>query len=212
MPVKLFNHLDEHSVLGLWEITESLGWLQSNMQLTVEEQQYYQHFRVEERKKQWLAYRHLLVHMLDDQQINVIYDPSGKPVIKDSPFHVSVSHAGHYAAAIIHKHKPVGIDIEKVSQRIQKVEDRFLSDLERKHLNAVQKMDQLCIYWCAKEALYKLHGRKELDFKTHLLIDPFPAHGEGALTGKIIKDDFDQSYELQFLKVDDYYLVYVLDF
>jgi len=210
MPVKLISQINEHTVLGLWEITESLEWLLSNVILSEKEKEYFQRFRVEERKNQWLAYRHLLLQMIDDDRVNVEYDQSGKPIIKDSHLHVSVSHSGHYAAAIINKQKPVGIDIEKVSTRIQKVEDRFLSEMERSFLEPEQKLEKLCIYWCAKEALYKMHGQKEIDFKKHLFIDHFPVHHQGELNGKIQKENYNLSYQLQFMKIDDYYMVYVM--
>ena len=210
MPVKLINHIDDHTILGLWEITESLEWLQSNVKLSKLELEHFQHFKVEERKNQWLAYRHLLREMAKGEHLRIEYDKIGKPLITDSHLHISVSHSGRYAAAIIHKQKPVGIDIERVSTRILKVEDRFLSDMERASLDPDQKLDKLCIYWCAKEALYKMHGQKAIDFKEHLLIDHFPVHHQGELKGKIQKEDFKQSYQLQFMRIDDYYMVYVM--
>lgn len=210
MPVKLIEHLGYDTMLGLWEITESEEWLLSNIQLSGKEKQYLGRFRAEERKKQWLAYRHLLYVMMGKKQVAVEYDKNGKPVIMNSDLHVSVSHSGHYAAAITRRNTPVGIDIEKVSARIQKVEDRFLSDTERLDLQPDDKLDKLCIYWCAKEALYKFHGRKEIDFRKHLLIDHFALNLQGRLKGKVIKEEFNQEYQLHFKKIDDYYLVYVL--
>lgn len=210
MPVKLIKQLDDNTRLGLWEITESLEWLQTNVSLSRQEQEYFKRFRAEERKNQWLAYRLLLLQMVDDENVNIEYDGVGKPRIKDSHVHVSVSHAGHYAAAIIHQHKPVGIDIEKVSTRIQKVEDRFLTERERADLDPEKKLDNLCICWCAKEALYKMHGKKEIDFKKHLHIDNFPVLQQGELNGTILKETFQRSYQLQFIKIDDYYMVYVM--
>ena len=210
MPVKLIDHIDDHTILGLWEITESLEWLLSNVNLSKTELKHFQHFRVVERKNQWLAYRHLLKEMVKGEHLRIEYNKTGKPLISDSHLHVSVSHSGCYAAAIIHKQKPVGIDIERVSTRILKVEDRFLNDTERANLNPDQKLDKLCIYWCAKEALYKMHGQKAIDFKEHLLIDHFPVHQQGELKGMIQKEDFKQSYKLQFMRIDDYYMVYVM--
>jgi phosphopantetheinyl transferase len=210
MPVKLIEHIGDDTMLGLWEITESEQWLLSNIQLSAKDRQYLGHFRAEERKRQWLAYRHLLNFMMGKKNLALEYDKNGKPIIMNSDLHVSVSHSGPYAAAITRRNTPVGIDIEKVSARIQKVEDRFLSDMERLNLQPDDKLDKLCIYWCAKEALYKLHGHKGLDFKKHLLIDHFPLHLQGRLKGQIHKEELNKEYQLHFKKIDDYYLVYVM--
>jgi 4'-phosphopantetheinyl transferase len=43
-----------------------------------------------------------------------------------------------------------------------------------------------CIYWCAKEAMVKIHGKKDLTFAENLLIEPFTKEKQGELTGRII--------------------------
>jgi phosphopantetheinyl transferase len=209
MPVKLINRVDENTSIGLWEITESEESLLHGIHLSGEDRERLQGFRASDRKKQWLAYRQLLSYMMDMPDLSLRYDNHGKPFIVDSNLHLSVTHSGYYAAVITCNKGPAGIDIEKVSQRVLKVEDRFLSDAEQINPDDSQRIDKLCIYWCAKEALFKLHGRKELDFKKHLLIDHFNVGDNEMMTGRIIKKDFKRSYRLHQLKIDDYYLVYV---
>ncbi len=58
--------------------------------------------------------------------------------------------------------------------------------------------------------MYKLHGRKQLDFRNHLFVDAFRYIGDsGKLTGRIEKDDFQCHAEIQYEKVDDYMMAYI---
>ena len=209
MPVKLYSRVDEDTSIGLWEITESEEHLLSGISLSGNDKERLEGFRASARKKQWLAYRQLLSYMLGMPNLSLHYDTHGKPYISDSDLHLSVSHSGDYAAVITCSKGPAGIDIEKVSHRVLKVEDRFLSDIEKINPDDSDRMDKLCIYWCAKEALFKLHGRRELDFKKHLFIEQFDVGDKEPLFGSIIKEGFKRNYQLNQLKINDYYLVYV---
>jgi len=65
------------------------------------------------------------------------------------------------------------------------------------------------LYWGAKECLYKSYGKRKLDFKTNILIDPFELQSDrGTFTGVVKKDDFLARYQLHFQRYDEYVLVY----
>ena len=72
------------------------------------------------------------------------------------------------------------------------------------------KAEKLLIYWGAKESLYKIYGLKEVDFIKNLHIKPFIKHNLGTIIGTIDMLNFNQSFELNYLKMDDYMLVYAL--
>ena len=64
-------------------------------------------------------------------------------------------------------------------------------------------------YWGAKEALYKAYGRRELDFREHIIIEPFDLNSpEGEMRGRITKGDFSANYQLKYRSVQDFVLVY----
>lgn len=49
----------------------------------------------------------------DETKVMIVKDDLGKPLVKDIPLYVSISHSGEYAAAVASP-SPVGIDIEKI--------------------------------------------------------------------------------------------------
>ncbi len=210
MPLIFKEQKDKGFVVGTWRIDESLKWLEENFDFTLDENKYYEKFLVENRKKQWLSSR-LLIKEIYPQGGIVIYNEDGKPFFQDVKAHLSVSHSYDYASAIISDSKNVGIDIEKASERLIRVKDRFLSDKELQSIDKRQELRSLCTYWCAKEALYKLYGFRKLDFREHIIIDPFEVKKKGTLSGKILTNDQLKNYILTYQQLEDYMLVYLAE-
>jgi len=44
------------------------------------------------------------------------------------------------------------------------------------------------MYWCAKEAIYKLYGKKKISFKNSIYIKPFN-HFQTLIQGELTDDD-----------------------
>ncbi|MCK9218687.1 MAG: 4'-phosphopantetheinyl transferase superfamily protein [Bacteroidales bacterium] len=173
MPLIKTLYKPDQTVTGIWHITESSDLLLSQLDLSKEELKQYLRFSHDLRKRQWLAYRCILKQILFPDSNELAYDEFGKPRLIHSPFAISVTHAGDYAAAICSKKITVGIDIEKMRDRIERVKDRFLSPQELEQIGPHPSLELLYIYWCAKESLYKLNGKPDLDFKNDIRINAF---------------------------------------
>jgi 4'-phosphopantetheinyl transferase len=78
-----------------------------------------------------------------------------------------------YVAAVINPSSAVGIDMEKMSDKLQRTARKFLSAPEFTHAN--NELPALCAYWCAKEAVYKQYGKKKISFKDDISILEFSA-------------------------------------
>ena len=109
--------IDDTSLYSIWKITESVEELHRSIALKPSEEELYQSFVAESRKKQWLAYRILIRKLLEPQDFPVEYDEAGKPFLAGSHYHISVSHTGNLAAVIISSKGKVGIDLEKIRPR-----------------------------------------------------------------------------------------------
>jgi hypothetical protein len=71
--------------------------------------------------------------------------------------------------------------------------------------------EHLCVHWCAKEALYKLYGERELDFREHILVLQPPSGHEGDFRGRIRNGANENHYLLHAEKIDDYFMVFAVD-
>jgi phosphopantetheinyl transferase len=110
-------------------------------------------------------------------------DEFGKPFLRELTHHISLSHAYPYVAVQLDSNKSVGIDIEQPTEKLLRIAPRVLSMEELE--NAGSDIRKHCVYWCAKEALYKVYGKRGLHFADQLLVEPFILEETGDLKGTI---------------------------
>ncbi|MDP1622897.1 MAG: 4'-phosphopantetheinyl transferase superfamily protein [Bacteroidales bacterium] len=194
---------------GIWHITETTGELLADIQLSDSETNIYNTFRNELRKRQWLAYRAILKHFLAPLTTFLSYDHNGKPSLDSGSHHISVSHAGEFAAAVCSETVPVGIDIEKIKDRVNRVKERFLQHIEMETIPAEECLEQLYVYWGGKEALYKLNGKPDVDFRNDIYIHPFDylCNTNQTCKATLTTSGNREDYTLSFQKIEDYMLV-----
>lgn len=194
---------------GIWHVTESAGELLSLVHLDESEQIRYESFSHDLRKRHWLAYRALLRHLLFPLPPGIFYDNNGKPLLSSGSHHISVSHSGEFAAAACCEVHAVGIDIEQLKGRVERVKERFLSPSELASINQENRIEQLYIRWCGKEALYKLNGKPELDFRNDIHIHPFDylCNTNRTCMATLRLNDTPLEYQLYYEKIEEYMLV-----
>lgn len=180
------------TLLGLWQLTEPAEDLLAQLPAAAEYAPLIPAGRDPERPRQWLAGRllaHTLLGELTDAPALIRNDEAtGQPFVAGQPaLGVSLSHSGEWVAALLTAHGRVGIDVEQVRPKARQLARKFLSDkeLDDAGLNDVKHS----LYWSAKETLYKLHARRRLLFKEHLLLEPFALETAGTLTGHLLPPD-----------------------
>ncbi len=73
-----------------------------------------------------------------------------------------------------------------------------------------EKNEQLAIYWCAKEAIFKKMSQYNVDFVEQIEIERFRSKGEGELEATFIhKDGYEEDLELEYITFDRHVLVWV---
>jgi 4'-phosphopantetheinyl transferase len=148
--------------------------------------------------------------MLDTSEyIDCKIDSHGKPYLVNLPYHISLSHSYDYAAVMISKSRPVGIDIEQIKQKVERIAPKFLRPQELNAIDARHKIEQLYVCWCAKEAVYKCYGQKEVSFLDNIALQPFDYAAEGSLSARLHKGEIDLNYRVDYLQYEDYMLGYV---
>ncbi len=174
MPLIKINKAGKNAFWCLWEITETEDELRNKVFMSAEGKSEIDRVNHMTKRKERLASRACLQALAEE--INIKYhgiykDEHDKPHLIDNKQHISISHSYPYAAAIIHNQLPVGIDIEKPTEKLIRLAYRFLNKEEM--LDAGADPKKLCIYWTGKEAIYKLNGKKGLIFKRDIIIYPF---------------------------------------
>ncbi|MCD6112847.1 MAG: 4'-phosphopantetheinyl transferase superfamily protein [Bacteroidales bacterium] len=220
MPLKYKKKINQDVLLGIWEITESENELLRNINLKEKEKDFFKSLKNSTRRKHWLSYRNIINSFLKNNDTEIYYDENLKPHFLNLDYNFSVSHSGDFAAVILSKKNKVGIDIEQINPRVKKVITKFLNDYEIKNFNSEENIsiEKLYVYWCAKESLLKLYGKKNLDFKKNIIIQDFDYNKNtdiNLLSGEIKADfkagDYKGEYILNYTKLINYMLVYVVE-
>jgi 4'-phosphopantetheinyl transferase len=176
MPLyKQFNHSD--SQVCIWKIEEDMEFFESKFSA-------HPNIQNEGKKLQWFATRHLVNEMLGENQV-IGKDAGGKPYLKSGSGHISISHTQSFAAVMLNGEKNVGVDLEVMNPKVERIAHKFLTVNEIAAIKPVEKIEKLILYWSAKEAMYKLYGKGEIEFKTQLLVEPFELQNRGTLTASI---------------------------
>lgn len=150
---------------AVWHVTESLEQLIGlipNGDATYKEAG--NRFKSETRIKEWIAVRVLLYHLMG-KNVKIAYKDNGAPYLKDCNKDISISHTTGYVCIALSETHRVGIDIERVANKVERVKDRFINECE-----PGDTLTKMLLIWSAKESMYKLLQIEGLDFKKDLRV------------------------------------------
>lgn len=143
-------------IVGLWKLSDDDIIPSSDQYIIRITREAESMFSSVERRREYVAERCLLREIFNGEEIEMEHNSDGKPLIANG-YNISVSHTIGYVAIIVSDRHEVGIDIEHVCDRVEKIACRFMRDDE--HANNIMS---LLIHWCAKETIYKLFSSDHL--------------------------------------------------
>ena len=191
MPI--INKIESEKITILvWEITETLDEI-----IALGESIITSNYTSEKRKKEHLASR-LLVNEICPTK-TIIYNEFGAPELNNGK-HISISHSKELVA-VIFSDKKTGLDIEQISEKSLRIASKFVSE---KNLIMLNK-EKATLIWCIKEAIYKWHQKGRVDFIKDIIIPEFFAKKHGKVTAYFRG----KKLNLNYLKINNHYLVYV---
>jgi 4'-phosphopantetheinyl transferase len=175
MPQIFSSKLDSSGNILLWQTEEESAWFKEQLNLVPELWEEYESLASEAIRYRWLASRYAVQQVSRQSPLKLIKETSGKPILLESENHISLSHCDGYVAAI-HGDVPVGIDVELISQRVQKIKNYFLRDEEIALLG--EENEALILAWSAKESIFKWYGKKNLGYKSQICIRSIDFEGQ----------------------------------
>lgn len=124
---------------------------------------------------------------LDGKMDQIETGVHGKPYLKHTDFHFSLSHSGHYAICAF-SNAPIGADLQQIKETLPKRTTRILSDSEKEYLENLTDIERVQAFyrlWARKESLIKWDGRGlhlpivQLSFvQDGVLVDTIPFEGK----------------------------------
>lgn len=185
--------------LGLWQMDESPEQLfDLYPHLLPYRSSLDDKYKNDGRKLEFLAIRALMYEMLRvngaskgllSHAGDFTHNGQGKPLFRG--YHVSISHTKGYASLILSKKSEVAVDIEYMSDRVERIASKFLRKDER-----ADSLDAKLVHWCAKETVFKLFSEENLLFED-MRVKPFDTMADWACdvenlkSGKTARVDFE---------------------
>jgi len=208
MGLLINREIEDGCRIGLWEITEDYETLFGITYLNDEDIRRLNSFRSLNRKIESLSVRALLQQMTRPDARIIYHKQSHKPFLDDNSYNISISHSHKYTSIILGKDKLVGVDLEYMSHRIERVAHKFINELDVITSNPLTCRAHLYIHWCAKEALYKICDKIDLNFQDDIIIKPFEIDDEGYITGIVHNNFRHEEYKMHYQLINNYVWVY----
>ena len=209
MPLIKIEKINPNCKWGLWEILESVDELTQKIDFSLEDISEYEEIHNETKKLEWLCGKLMLKALAEDCGLKyqgIYKDENGKPFLQKNNYHISISHSQKFVAAIINSTSDVGIDLEKIKPKVLNVQAKFLAPKEIDV--AEEDLETLTKYWCGKEALYKLQGKKGVIFSRDISMDL--CRDDTNCSGYIFYKGVTYKKKVEIKKIDDYIIAFAL--
>ena len=125
-------------------------------------------FQNDRRRREHLAWRRVVRNELG-RGVTIDYNEVGAPIVDSPNTYISVAHGGESVAVAI-ADEPVGVDIESLDRNYVRIKSRFMTPAEES-LSTMEEWP--AVVWTAKEAIYKLYGKREVDLTEDIHITAF---------------------------------------
>ncbi len=199
----LLNDLvpNEFLLCKLWRIEAGEYIMDPKNELSLNDYQLFLKKKVKQLKSQFLASRKLIT--LVDSDLKVTYK-EGIPLLSDNR-NISISHSENIATILISENKGIGIDVERINNKVNSIKSKFLNEKEMHYLRGYGETRNLTRAWTAKESIYKALRMPRVIFSENILIEEFNNESKTGI-GKFISSNQERTFKLYFYDLDDYCL------
>lgn len=210
MALYLKEKLENGATIAVWRITETEEELIALSATPSDEMEEISYIRSKSLRRQKLAVRALLNELFEDK-VYLSHHDNGKPYLENMVTNISITHTEKFVAVILHDEEDVGIDMESLDRDFSAVEKKALSEEEIEDIDTERKNEQLAIYWCAKEAIFKRVSIYNVNFSEQIEVERFRPRGEGELEATFIhKDGYEEEFDLSYMVLERHVLVWVV--
>lgn len=159
------------------------------------------------KKMEYCMIRALLKQELPEHKI--AYKPDSSPYLIPNKHFISISHSFPYACIAL-GNQPIGVDLEKVKEKIIKLRHKFVLN-ESDFIEKEFEKEYLTVIWSVKEALYKVHPSNLWSLKKHYDLSEFSIKKPKDIACTIYTNDWKHEFIAQVYGIHEMYLSIVYD-
>lgn len=180
----------------------------SESTLTAKELAYINNLGTEKRRRELFYARKLVRECIGNYELD--YDEQKKPCLLGSKIKISISHSNDYIVLAWSPNKHIGVDIEGISQKAERVRHKFLSAEELRNLR-LECAEDYVLLWTVKESVFKKYSHiKHLIFSDDILIDQVDDETEMVKCKVKIEEGQLEKVNVRFKKMENYILSFTL--
>ncbi len=188
------DEISDGTFLGLWKFDDS-DFLTSHCPVSLRAQM--ENMSTSRRYELEAVYG--LVNSISGKKDIVIgHNNDGKPLLDD--WFISISHTRGYAAVMMSHSKEVAVDIEYISNRVDRIAGKFIREDE-----IISNTTARLVAWCVKETAYKYFSEQHLGL-LEMRILPFELENEGRLS--CVNQRTKEILSVNYCVTDGYILTY----
>jgi len=209
MPLFKTINVSPTTQILIWKVTEPFDELLQKTVLKDKTQQRLNGMKSEMHQRAFLSVR-MLIQEIGISDFDLHYDEFGKPYLSDHRY-ISITHSHNFASIIIST-ETVGIDMELQREKILRIADKFI-DYEFDYLKPEpldEYIKKLTVIWGAKEAIFKIRNEKGISFKDHIQVAPFSLT-ENQTHACLLFEDLEKKFEVNYLEIENFTLVYAFE-
>jgi len=185
----------------LWRIDDSEKIMDPNSELNSNDYKLYLERKANHMQRQFLASRKLIGLISPDLKVSY---KENIPILSDNR-NISISHSEEMVAILISKDNGIGVDVERISEKVNSIKSKFLNQKELHYLSGDQETIKLTRAWTAKESIYKALRKPGIIFSENILLEEFDSEAKSGI-GKFISSNQEKTFKLYFYDLDDYCL------
>lgn len=206
MPLFYTHNINAACGLAVWHITEDEAFFRRHV--TPQREVTHPHKRL-----QHLAGRYLLKVLDPSFPVDKILLDGRRPYLDNNTFHFSISHCGDYAAAIVSRNFRVGIDVELATEKVVRLEQKFLTETEQSIIRSAgfkSVLKGLTTAWSTKESMFKWYALGNVDFRKDMEIREVEINSNGIQLRGFFYKGMEQGLNIHSRYFDDLCLTWVV--
>jgi phosphopantetheinyl transferase len=171
VPELIYQTDENNTELRIWQIDEEESFFSESIDWPIGELEFCHSYHPK-RRLEYLASRYLLYkHFPEEKPGPFLRDEFGKLHLRNSPRRLSISHSGKFTGYAVSPCE-MGMDLQTYDPKILGILSKFLSPDE--HHGLMEGLDRQeairtgTLAWCAKEAVYKAHGKRGILFSRQI--------------------------------------------
>ena len=205
---------DQEAHILIWKVEESVDELLALFETdtTTLQKECESLFHGEARQKEWLTVR-LMISKFIGAGTAICYLSNGQPYLMNSSRKISISHTKDYICIALHQERFLGVDIERVSDRVNHIKSKIMVPAEYSH-EALSYSEQTLynlLIWSMKESAYKCLDIALLDYHNGVLIQPFILDEKGQALACYCQNNYCYYIKMYYLHTDDFVLTWCIE-